>query len=53
MTPDEIRKLKELGELAALNGGPASYDANADKEAQAEYQKAYFGTLAELEREGH
>jgi len=56
MTPDDVRKLRQLGEQAALTG-KQSFDEipNIDhsEEARAEYEKAYLGTDVELRREGH
>jgi hypothetical protein len=57
----DIRKLKELGELAALDGCPrerltesfyAIPDIEHSEEARAEYEKAYRGTDVELRHEG-
>lgn len=56
LTPDDINKLKQLGEQAALTGAPSFHDIsgiNHSDEARVEYEKAYRSTLAELEREGH
>ena len=55
MTPDDVRKLRQLGEEAALTGTPSFDDIpgiEPSEEARAEYEKAYRGTDAELRREG-
>ena len=56
LTADDVRNLKQFGEQAALTGTPSFADISDiihGDEAKAEYEKAYQGTLAELEREGH
>jgi len=57
LPPDEARKLRRLGEQAALTGEPSFDDIpnidHTDEEARAEFEKAYRGTDAELRRERH
>jgi len=50
--------LMQLGERDAVLGKPigsfyAIPDIDHSEEARMEYEKAYWGTLAELSREGH
>lgn len=54
----DIRKLRALGEHDAVVGKPIAGfydipDIEHSEEARAEYEKAYWGTVAELGREGH
>jgi hypothetical protein len=56
--PVDVRTLMQLGERDAVLGKPigsfyAIPDIDHSEEARMEYEKAYWGTLAELSREGH
>jgi len=56
LSSDEIRKLRRLGEQAALTGKPSFDDIpdiSHDEEERAEFEKAYWGTAVELRNEGH